>query len=965
MNVPDAAVGNGVVDARTALDNRTDPEARRWSEAFEYGVLDRLDDAWLDGGQDILDAEAHATWFADSAAGYAWSAVDRPDSGVSPNSGIPEEIASEQQIVEQLNKDQRAYDDALRDLAIARERLHALWWLAGLSDDELEDRKAPADFRARVKEQLDPDFAGSLAGQVGDLVFRCVGDETTTGLRDAVPQGATPDELARSIAAYEAKVKLPPARTLRRTPLPPYRRGTDPLTLLRGDGMRVDLPSTAPVPVRAATRLIAKMTGANPITPPIPVPTPNGYEALKKALSWAPLEAAVAEFWTLAEAAARINDTPSVEPDKSFDAALERLGFTPGDAESGKTTTGWFTRLWRQYWAPMYLWWQAHCYPLHYDSGGTKYWTFDGRRHCWTGGEAPGAKFVEGRSLLTGAPPFALAGRVDQYINTLADPYGEVAAKLRKMLAERENRDQVAQGLAGLDPWFAERDQANHFDPFDGTSAALLTPQPTVALPGKGQYQPIRAGQLYFEKLVVVDRFGRGVDLVRGNPDAFRPRRSRDVKPDLDSKGVPLTVESENRDRFVQFRPRLAQPARTLLELVHSRDDDVALRPWDSPRYAGAPDPICGWLVPDRGGRSLFVLAADGTGIGELLVTDDPDGPRVAWLPLPGSTVLTIDQLLSPEFAEAHPHLGPLLSGVLTRTDAAAALNDLIATIDTALQTIAPPANHSPAYRSVFTGLPLAVVRARLRIELSGPPIYAAEWKRILAGPDTDDGNPLRTIRWQVRLGDPWRRTDGLIGFCRPRAPEKAHDTDYNTLFIPHSHALSESDYLQPTDGLSDPVVVATEPPAEVEHSRPATGEPGAAWITALVAPWAPVHAYTGVLPVTTAQVPEAFLSDPLARMSVFLRTGPLPAGLRSPGPDLPEGIALPVPTGTRGTWAWSERTEPDALYPWADYTFAGTETAVRPPDEPPVARTGYLRFTPNPVGDAGPTPINREGRQP
>lgn len=955
-------MGHSTPDARTALDREHDPKKRLLNEAFEYGALDLLDDA-LDGGRDILDAAAHATWFASTPAGYAWTAVDRP--GADPG---PDDLAAEELALRGLNADQWAYDQALRRLAIARERLYDLWWLRGLPPEAVPEQ--PDFFKDGADGELDPAVPESLVNQVSALRVECFGPGGTGGLRDKVPQGSTPAQLAASIAEHERRIGLAPSRTLRRVPAEPYQQATDPTVVLRGPGARLAEPRTEPLPCRVPTALADKLSKGGQDVPVALPAVPAHWGEVEKALDWAPLKEIRREFGLLAEAARQVRADRAFTPGEPFGDALHRLHLRLTDRESRPLDrTPEFSAVWRQPWAPLFLLWTVKEYPLPYrtDQSGaaTEHWEFEGRGHRWKGTGQRGYGYLYGRSLLTSLPPFMLRGRVEEYLNRHGDAREE---ELRKRLADPANRDQIAQELRGVNGWLAQREASTHFDPLDGKSASELTTFPQVARPvGSERFEPVRATQLLFEELTLVDRFGRAVVLVATGPSAeqFRPYRAASVLPGT-AQGTEVTAESTFRYRFVQLPPRLQQPARVRFEMVSARDEFRGLYPGDQPGYADAASPVCGWVVPDRREKSLLIHDAAGQALGELLVAGRPGQEGVRWVPLPGSSVLDKADLRSADFARAHPHLAPFLAGF---GDDHRALRDLTAAVDLALHTIVSPPEHADPYRALFTGRPLALVRARVRIELAAPPVYEASWKRILAGPGPKDGSQLRKIGWRVRIGDPYRRTDGLVGLFRaPDSAERPTDTGYGQCFVPHLPAVRESSYLHALDSAADPAVIAAEPLAGPPFASSEVPAGAAAWVTLLMSPWTPVHAFSGLLPMCRAQVPEPYLAGPLSRMAVGLRTGPLLAGLRAPAQGRPPGVALPVPSAWPGFWGWSERAavpEGPAVpagpveQPWLHYDFAGTGSAVRPPNTPPEVRSGYLTYTPK-----APHPAKPEARR-
>ncbi|MFD5191020.1 hypothetical protein ACFWMU_23180 [Streptomyces sp. NPDC058357] len=977
------ALGNSALDARSALPAATTlaPRDRLLHRAFAQDCLDAVATA-LDDGRDTLDAAALATWFLASQTGYRWQITDSPQqAGIKPPvKQNAQELALERDWLTRLNADQSAYDARLRDLAEAQTRLYDLWWLAGT-----DPAKQPPDFPARAGAQLDPEQPGTLAAQVKALRDECFGAQ---GLREKVPHGATTHELADAITAYASTRKLPAGRRLKRIPLPPYHQPTDPLVLIKGAGTPLTAYPTTPTPCRLPGQLIDhdEITG-RPTTPP---PAPTRFGELAADLTWAPLDGLLSEFRALEDLTRRVfAHWPPVPPDPTSPAPPEliqdaqTLGWKPVTAVGGTPLWPAPCVLWRQAWSPLMVLWTATIHPLPYLSGGTvpateaapvQNWAFDGARYLWRGtGALPEPPTLVGHSLLTDLPAFVLNGRVTQYLARRPD----APADLLRTLVE-EAGDEICQTLDGVNAALARRIRSNHHEPLDGPAAALLStrilvPAPSLPPdPAAQHFEPVRAGQIVLTRLSVVDRFGRSVNILdpmvpQQSPD---PRLADSVKPNNDPAGHitgPLTAPRETPSKCVQLTPRLQQAARTRFDTVCARDDTTVINP-DDDIPPENPGPLCGWLVPDRRASTLLVYGAGGEPLGELLATaPDDEHYQVDWTPLPGSPWLTREDVLGAPFAAAHPHLCGILGTVLGPGESGEAgwlraYTELHGILDEGLLSIAPAHRGEDPAWSLVGGRPVAVVRARLGIELAASPLPAADWDRLLTGPAESDGNRLREIRWPVRLGDSTRPDDGLIGFfTADRDTPDQTATNYRQLYTPYPPGGTAGEYARGLDPATDPAVRARR-----ADTTPTTGDHSLSWVTLLIDPWRSATATTAILPAVSARLPTACVDGPRSRLTVSLRIGPLLAGTIAPttpgeaDPQPAHGLALPKPSPRYGTWTWSERTPPHETPLWASLPINGPSTAVHPPDYPPDARTGHLtltRPTPLPTGTSRPGP--------
>ncbi|PJN27776.1 hypothetical protein [Kitasatospora sp. CB02891] len=966
------AVGNSAADARSALREGAAAEDRLLLEAFDHGVLDELDDALTDHGRDIMNDAAHRTWFAPSPAGFTWQIVDRPGSQSPPPP--PTEATAELAWLTSLNARQQSFDDGIRKLAGLRERLYDLWWWTYNRKKPTEEIKT---FLAEAAVQLDPAQDG-LAKETEAQQERCYGIDGKGGLRAAIPWGNTPAELQARIDAYRRDNKLSTGKPLaahrevKRVPVAPYQRPTDPVVLISGKGARMAAPRSGPLPCHLAGQLLkaVALEGSTPVTPTKVPAAPAHLSSVTALLTWAPVTALLTHFAVLEEAARLI--WPTGSPDHRPRGPLrllkhdgKALTITDHDGTAGVWPE--FTDLWRQPWQPLYLLWAVHCYPLPYrtgsGSGAATHWTFDGRVHRWNGTSPRPYQTVKGRSRLSALPGFAVRARAEEYIGRYVTD-SALAQRIRDQAGSDHNRDQISQSLDGLNAWLAQRKPSHHFDPLSGTSGPLLTTEPVIANPETAatlhHFDPVRSAQVVIEELTLVDQFGRVCKAVNETTAAqIRPRRATSVQPDPDpaDPSRPLVADRAVAGweyRYVQLPPRLHQPARTCLEWLRHTDDNQPVPVGAQPVDPGH-SPVCGWLVPNPREQSLLVYGADGAGLGELHVAGPATAERVDWLPLPGSPWLTRDRITAdPDvFTLAHPHLGGLLRWLLkpqpkTPAEGPPAFRDLLAVIDLALHTIAPPDQHTGPHWTLLAGRPLALVRARVRIDLAAPPLYDATWKRLPLGPRDDDGNVLRAARWPVRLGDAHRAGDGLVGyFTTDPAKANSRATPYHRLFTGHRPPHPESSFPLPIDAAADLRVLAAHAD---DSAAPPAADAAAAWATLLIDPWASVHAHSGILPAVATRLPEPFVRGPMATLSPALRTGPVLAGVL-PGTPVPgdrgPSVALPTSAAWQGSWSWAERTPAGVPGPWSSLPLADTNSGAHPPSAAPVARTGFLTLTP------------------
>ncbi|WP_018658352.1 hypothetical protein [Actinomadura flavalba] len=378
-------------------------------------------------------------------------------------------------------------------------------------------------------------------------------------------------------------------------------------------------------------------------------------------------------------------------------------------------------------------------------------------------------------------------------------------------------------------------------------------------------FHPVRAGAMRLTRLRIVDNFG--------------------VACDLDASDVATTARTrvEGRPGWAAMPPRLAQPSRLTFRWLDSDHGEREMN--DVP----VTSPVCGWVVPDDLDDGLAFHADDGTPLGLLTAVPDPDAPALArWRPAPGGGVPTAEAI-------PNPHLRAVAARV--RAGGPDALAAFVAALDDLTAGVEPEDHDLGA----FTVRPLAVLRARLDLELMGLPAVHQDWNvfRQDMRRSTRDTTGFPAVALPVRVGAADRLGDGLAGYWR--------EDDATGAFRP----------------------VTTAPPLTVAADLPPVV------LTLLADPRAPIHVTSGVLPGQAVSVPPAQYRTALDALRVTAFTAPVLLD--------GESLALPLPDVAGHRWSWRERNPAG----WTD----------RPPDPVHddagaparlVAREGWLTLLPD-----------------
>jgi hypothetical protein len=483
---------------------------------------------------------------------------------------------------------------------------------------------------------------------------------------------------------------------------------------------------------------------------------------------------------------------------------------------------------------------------------------------------------------------------------------GSLIAVHRKLYADHDDRDYrvLSQALGGLSEALAMRHQTLQMpvdDPLGFASerafaarvrAGVAEANRNAVLP-RDAFHPIRAGTLEIRALRLVDSFGRFQDL------DFEPAEV----------AVAGTLGgSSGRDGRIALPPRLMQPARLAFRWLAA--ETAAAEAMDAP---GAGGPVIAWLVADRFDRAIAIHDPDGIPLGSLTEVGSGDATRVAWSAAPGQDLLTpfdlpdrflrrivqrwLDADGAPLFQRLEAHLDAIRPGTAGR------VGDGLA--------------------AILTGRPLALVRARLALELMGPPLAdqspealearIGAWRaRPDAPPPPPASRGFERLRVPVRLGAFGKLSDGLVA-CWPEAPDPKG---------------------QP--GNAGPATYAEDGPTV---TLSLTGD--AATVTLLTDPLAEVHAVSGLLPVKAIDLPESQYADALGRIAAWLRVGPVlsPAGR----------VALPLPRIPGQDWQWVA-AEAAALV--AEGRVEDPAAGAFPWDARHELIEGWLRLVPDREGD-------------
>ena len=490
----------------------------------------------------------------------------------------------------------------------------------------------------------------------------------------------------------------------------------------------------------------------------------------------------------------------------------------------------------------------------------------------------------------------------------------EALNDLRDLNEQAPDADILHASFDGLRDWFLGFDNNVRFTEAETEGEILPDRLPEL----------LRAGRATVSRLRVVDAFGRFVDL----------KAPFSVADDLE---VQDDDGADDPDTFL-LRPRIMAPTRLWFRFVDATDDtrDALV---DQETKTLARNPIAGWLLPDHVDSALELFDPTGEPLGQL--RNERLSSGVVWEGAPGRP----GPMGRPPFMDvANPHTAELARALIER-DAAerqaatgqkeSTLDALLRAVDTTLWTVDPFADSGLDYYAKMTGRPIAVVRARLLLDVvSDFDLFAEDDPRRAQRKERYDELSRRSF--DIRLGALTKIDDGLLGYFVNDDywrfhPVHASVRDQALPSGPHSGYLGTLNEVEqfaqdkPVDPITHPYVVP-DPTVSVQPGHPVI-------LTLLLDPGTRVHATSGIVPRKAIGLPRAFVEEALARIAPSFRFGPVLVD--------PSVIRMPKPSVLPEDQVWTRRDTPTS---WRDDPIEAATQFAYLPDISHEAQEGYVR---------------------
>ncbi|NEO46983.1 MAG: hypothetical protein F6K55_23820 [Moorea sp. SIO4A3] len=392
------------------------------------------------------------------------------------------------------------------------------------------------------------------------------------------------------------------------------------------------------------------------------------------------------------------------------------------------------------------------------------------------------------------------------------------------------------------------------------------------------EFNPWRTGALDISGLRIVDTFGRVQDM-----------------EDIDHVVTTAAMTPPSSSHPIYLPPRLAQPARLNFQWLSASEGEVETN--DHP----ATTPICGWLVPNYLDNSLMVYNTHGQSLGMIQVRNDSP----LWLPMPGrDSRPNIENIKS----QVNPYLGQLLDYLVNHQNEGF-FTDFLTAVNAALESIEPDNYAQHQSIALMMGRPLALVRARVNLELKGQPSISQNAGDTKVDVEVENPNVPRTthefakVKLPIRIGDYRQLNDALVGYWIEGGENTYQDDMFyapQSIYVPNPNIKT----LFENEGDETP-----DTPINLEQ----TLEPEKAQTLAmLVDPRGKINATCGFLPARTISIPTEQYARALQSIEVTFLSAPI---IGSPERDRLQ-ISLPEDADYGWSWLakdgaeWSETTE-------------------------------------------------------
>lgn len=959
--------GNTSVEALTALfqGGLLDNDLARLLEAFQFNLLNDLEKP---AGSDLVEHEIHERAYTPRTRGLRWRLLqpekaEHDEANEQKAPPIPGDISL---LLESLNARQRTINASKRERDSLCSQLYATWY-----KKVLNDQAQPKKIAAGVLENQITD----LENEIDTLTGRIAGLQDQNGR----PKGSEWDQIQALIPRFLPGYQLEQLDESR------FWKANDPVVLLAGRPVQRSSRHGEDGRYRSDGTLLCRLSSQ--LITGLKVTIPNAQKQVEFGpsdldqwrppfLQGKPLPAEVADLLrecllltldekranAIARAAYEKNQQPVNDADVKVlggvlvkwaanlfrdDSFLPDLK-NPSPPEDSATfalagkqpvlPSPVGKKQWaKNPWLPLFLQWQVTWTPTYTSvSRALENWKLNkiGAEFEWNG-DPPNnpSQTYSATVLLTATASLSFSDRLRQYNLMQSTPSQPLVA----LLTAVRSMNILCQSIGGFTENLLTRKGLLELRPpiFDRVRGVdWLSPLTDQV------FFPVRAGHIKVEKLRVVDAFGQMFDVSSQSlSQIYRPPRLAGPKT------------------LVRLGPRLSQFARLAIYWPPAGQDGAKAGNGNQAQETDF-NPVCGWILPNFLDKSLMIYDAQGQGLGSLQSVktksweqgvggNAPEIEGFHWIGLPGSKSFFFGPPSTedpdPLGPTANPDLRGFVRGLLSlTTESGAGFAALLQNMNDAMSVGGGAGSVQNPNLSLLIGKPLALVRARLALELEGSPALAQAWSES-AKPRQQRTGDVESVKFPVRLGDRqkwndvWVGQDGLIGFFQNR--------QYNVFYPAFGLAGRGDDYNH----------YSFEP--QISIATPLD-------LTLLMDPSRGVCVTSGLLPRQLFEFPYDDIAATLENKQVIFYTGPVLSPKAAT--DKPE-IRMPQPSDIYGQWSWTHHPAVDV---WRMEEITDTQKEPGYFSEAPLEiAEGWLKLITAPLAIRaftvkGKNPIPRDGEK-
>lgn len=382
----------------------------------------------------------------------------------------------------------------------------------------------------------------------------------------------------------------------------------------------------------------------------------------------------------------------------------------------------------------------------------------------------------EGRSILTGGAHRPLFENLEKLIEQVLDEEKdkEKLKNFRELVRKYKDLPILSQALSGFNDALLMRKQVLQLpvkDPLAKTDilhrfaeeiAESIGGYNDVAPLPSNLFLPLREGPLRIRQLRLVDVWGRTKTLdVNELKDRVVVASPMQPPPGIQT----LNASKEQVKGMAFLPPRIVQPIRLNFRWISAERGEE-----ESGQFS-ADSPICGYLVPNFLDNSIHFFNASGKGLAVLARS----GEKLVVNPFPGEYDVREKSF--------NLHLWQFLQSV--KTHGIDYLSELLQSARNSMAATQPGNYAIFDGTPLLMGRPLALVRAKLKLELRGQPAVNNSWtaREAVYMNKEHKSNTLgfEKLRFAVRVGNAFQVEDGCLAYFLDQGDGKVNElfSDY------------------------------------------------------------------------------------------------------------------------------------------------------------------------------------------